>query len=97
MVGITEGARQAYWSEFRSYSARGGTIMQLPGQPNPFLNPRDQKPRMLFALSAFERGWLEETIIHEFIHAGGQGPIPTWIGHDLTKYRWYNFLLESCK
>lgn len=97
MLGISEGARQAYWNEFRSYSARGATIMQLAGQPDPFSSPRDHRPRMFIAYSAFEPGWLKETIIHEFIHAGGQPPVSSWVGHDLSNYDWYDFLLESCK
>jgi hypothetical protein len=95
-LGIVEGARQEYWKQFKSYYTRGGTIMQIPGQTNPF-SSRDQRPRMLIAFSAFESGWLKAVIIHEFIHAGGQPPISSWFGHDLSNYEWYDFLQDSCK
>jgi hypothetical protein len=47
---------------------------------------------MLIALSAFEPGWLKSVIIHEFIHAGGQPPIPSRISHDLY---WYELPAEG--
>jgi hypothetical protein len=96
-TGIVEGARQEYWKQFSSYSARGGTISQFPGEPNPFSNPGDRRPRMFLARSAFEPGWLKETIIHEFIHAGGQPGVSSWFGHDLSNYEWYDFLQDACK
>jgi len=74
MLGIKEGVRKAYWDEFRDYNSRGATIRQFPGEPNPFYNPRDQRTRMFFNLSAFTPGWLRWSIIHEFIHTGGE----TW-------------------
>jgi YD repeat-containing protein len=97
-TGIVEGARQTYWEQFSSsYYTRGGTISQFPGEPNPFSNPGDRRPRMFLARSAFERGWLKETIIHEFIHAGGQPAIPSRVAHDLYWYDWYDFLQDACQ
>jgi RHS repeat-associated protein len=100
-MGITDAARQAYSAEFNK-GANGGTIYNMRGQPFPFASRQDQRPRMFFATTAFDPGWfggsyLRESIIHEFIHAGGQDPISSWIGHDLSNYEWYDFLQESCK
>ncbi len=99
MMGITEGARRAYSDEFGKSSARGATINKMSGQPNPFSSRRDQRPRMFFSTFAFsgDQSSLREDIVHEFIHGGGQPPISSWFGHDLSNYEWHDFLQESCR
>lgn len=104
MMGIVDGARQAYNNQFGTSSAQGATIRNIPGQPNPFASRGDQRPRMFFASSAFSSNdggasSLREAMVHEFMHAGGQGKSPGWSpwGHDLSGYEWYDFLQESCR
>lgn len=52
---------------------------------------------MFFSTYAFsgDESSLCDDIVHEFIHAGGQTAISSWVGDDLYNYEWRDFLLES--
>lgn len=99
-----ERTRKAYAIAFSSGRAQAGTVTPMR---RGIALTLDGRARVFLHETAFygESFWLgtlslREVLIHEFIHVGGQPPMPGWLGplrHDLAGFAHYSRVMRACK
>jgi hypothetical protein len=99
---VSDATRRAYWKEFSSCNAQGGTVSAR------FYGVRlttDGRARVFLHDTAFQGEWLllrklslHDVLVHEFMHVGGLRPTPGWFfQHDLAGFEFYDEIMEACR
>ena len=97
-LGITEDARLGYQQFVWEPGVGGFTIRDIPGEPRGTTDGQVH----IFLTANYFNGSLDsgEVMPHEFVHGGGQPPIPRIFPlpvHDLYGFPGYNKIIEKCR